>query len=491
MEHRPIRSVCWLRRDLRVADNTALWHALEDARERDGKCLVVFCFDTEILAALQDRDDRRVGFIAGSVAELHRTLAASGGGLRVLHGSARREIPGLVRSLGMPDLAVHCARDAEPAAIARDLDVTRGLSECGARLVSWNDQVVFGPEEVSMDGRPYRVYTPFRRAWGRRLDRDRATALGRFPSEAAIGRVAPVADPRDLAGLLAGIGFRDRGEGPRPGESGARSRLEAFLGKIQEYSRDRDLPGTDATSRLSVDLRFGTISVRELFRAGFAASGEGASKWIDELVWREFHQTLLARFPATVDRAFQPAMERVVWDDPAAGSVAESRWKAFQEGRTGFPFVEAALRELVATGWMHNRARMVVASFLTKDLHLHWKLGERWFARHLIDFDLAQNVGGWQWAASTGADGQPWFRIFHPATQSRTWDPSGDWIRRWCPELVELPAPWIHAPWDAPPETLAKAGVVLDGNYPKPVVDHARERMVALERFKSAANLSS
>lgn len=483
-----IGAVCWLRRDLRMADNGALAAALEHVRRHGRRVQVVFVFDTDILDALPDRDDRRVVFLAESVAELDRRLRAWGGGLLVLHGSARREIPRLAADLG--GVPVFASRDHEPFGIARDAEVGRELSASGSVLRLGDDLAVVPPGTLRTgNGGPYRVFTPYFRSWSARLERD---PEGAVPTRASSGDretwACPAAEWAGPDALLERIGFRRPSvAGPVGGEEAAWSRLEAFLGRLARYGETRDLPGIEGTSRLSVDLRFGTISARELVRRAWERPSAGAAKWVAEIAWRDFYQDVLHHFPETVDQPFQTRLADVAWDDPEADSVAGRRFEAWKQGKTGYPFIDAAMRELAATGWMHNRCRMVVASFLTKDLHLHWKRGERWFARHLVDIELASNVGGWQWAASTGADGQPWFRVFHPVEQGRRWDPQGGWIRTWCPELAPLPDRWVHAPWEAPEGVLQAAGVVLGKTWPRPIVDHARERREALERFGRVA----
>jgi deoxyribodipyrimidine photo-lyase len=290
-----------------------------------------------------------------------------------------------------------------------------------------------------------------------------------------------------LEGLLDRIGFRASGAVVvAPGEAAAHEAVERFMSRIDVYDRDRDMPAIEGTCRISPHLRFGTVSARELLRRARGSVSPGATKWIAEIAWRDFYQMLLHHFPETIDHAFQRKLESVVWDDPETDPVARERFEAWKDGRTGYPFVDAAMRELRATGWMHNRCRMVVASFLTKDLHIHWKLGERWFARWLLDIELASNVGGWQWSAGTGADAQPWFRIFNPVEQSKRWDADGAWIRRWCPELAGLSSRWLHAPWTAPVSELERAGIRLGSEWPRPVVDHGVERGVTLDRFGRA-----
>ena len=480
-----IGSVCWLRRDLRVRDNRALYMALEAAATRGRKALVVFVFDTDILDALPDPDDRRVVFLTESVKAVDARLREEGGALCVLRGSARIEIPRLVESIGS-GVAVYASHDFEPFGTARDAVVGQKLMHMDSSLVLSKDHVVFEKNELlTGSGTPFRVFTPYLKAWRSSLELDPERHLPLWPSADLLPHLAG-SDEISSRGLAVEDASGAAPTGPSTlagGETAARARLDKTLGRLADYDRARDFPSIEGTSRLSVDLRFGTVSIRDAVRTARNSSGDGARKWLDELVWREFYQMLLWHFPSTVDQPFQERTAGVVWDDPSTEPLAKERFSAWCEGRTGYPFVDAAMRELRATGWMHNRCRMVVASFLTKDLHIHWKRGERWFARWLLDIELASNVGGWQWAASTGADGQPWFRIFHPVLQSRAWDPQGRWIRRWCPELAKLDDKEVHAPWEAAPQALRDAGIVLGLDWPLPVVDHAKERRESLERF--------
>lgn len=486
-----VSTLCWLRRDLRLSDNTALHHALAEARLRGGSCLSVFVFDTEILDKVPDRADRRVSFLHGSVESLRDGMRAAGSDLLVLHGRAQEQLPALVTRLAAERglEAVHAAHDHEPRRQERDRTVRETCRGLGVRFSSWKDIVVFEKDEVlSATGTPLRVYSPYRKAWTRRLEEAEETWLAaRDPDLGALVRSDDF--PFPAMPSLADLGF-EPAAGPAPGEAGARERLRVFLGRMDDYKDHRDFVDQPATSQLGIDLRFGTVSIRELVRAARARekqrSASGATTWLSELVWREFHQMLLHHFPQSEHKAFQERFEAVEWDDPDTDPLVASRWSAWCEGRTGFPLVDAAMRQFAATGWMHNRARMVVASFLTKDLHIHWKRGERFFARSLLDYDLAQNVGGWQWSASTGADGQPYFRVFNPCSQGERFDPRGAYVRQWCPELSALPDRWIHRPFEAPPAVLAVAGVELGVTYPAPVVDHGVERLVAMERFQAA-----
>lgn len=473
MSERYDRALVWFRRDLRDYDHAALSLALCEARA----VFCVFVFDTDILDALPHREDRRVEFIWHSVRELDARLTAAGGGLIVEHGRAREVLPRLAESLRVE--AVYANRDYEPEAVLRDAAVREALAASGIVFVSPKDQVVFDPEEVvSASGRPYSVFTPYRNAWLARLSE---ADLAPHPVALAGGRLAP--PPRRGVPALEALGFRPTNLlrlNVKPGVSGARAAWEAFReSRLAGYDALRDRPDLDATSHLSVHLRFGTCSVRELVRHAHHAHGRGAKTWLSELVWREFFQMILHFHPRVVDHAFRPEFDDLPWPG------GEADFLAWCEGRTGYPIVDAGMRELAATGFMHNRVRMIVASFLTKDLAVDWRRGERHFARLLLDYDLAANNGNWQWAASTGCDAQPWFRIFNPVTQSEKFDPEGRYIRRWVPELAPLPDAAIHAPWRLPPLKQQSFGVVIGRDYPPPIVDHAAAREATLARFRS------
>jgi deoxyribodipyrimidine photo-lyase len=270
----------------------------------------------------------------------------------------------------------------------------------------------------------------------------------------------------------------ERAEPPLPaGMSGGARLWKAFRKRLADYAARRDFPALAATSRLSVHLRFGTVSIRELVRYARARRGAGAKTWLAELIWREFYFAILATRPDVVDHAFRRAYDALQWEDDEAG------YRAWCEGRTGYPLVDAAMRVLNATGGMHNRLRMVTASFLVKDLGVDWRRGERYFAEKLLDYDLAANNGGWQWCASTGCDAQPWFRIFNPVTQSRRFDPEGAYIRRWMPELARVPDAHVHAPWEMTLPEQQAAGCVIGRDYPGPVVRHEEARQRTLARY--------
>jgi len=407
----------------------------------------------------------------GAVGALRDEVRRRGSDLAVLQGEAAREIPALAARLRAD--AVFYGEDYEPSAIARDRAVETALARAGVAVHAQLDHVVFGAGEILAGaGTPYRVYTPYARRWmecyraAPRLPLASAARLEeRLLAAGDVGETLPVPAPESW-------GFVSSPSYPVCTEALAGRRLDEFLdGAALTYAKDRDDPGIDGTSRLSPHLRAGTIGVRTcvaraMEAAARAPAGGAASirKWIGEIVWREFYQSILKNFPYVDGGSFQPAADAIAWRND------ESEFAAWCEGRTGYPIVDAAMRQLNATGWMHNRLRMIVASFLTKDLLVDWRWGERYFERRLADADLAQNNGGWQWAASTGADAVPYFRIFNPVLQGRTFDPSGAFVRRMLPELQSVPDGCVHEPWKFP-----VAG------YPAPIVDHrpARERALA------------
>lgn len=469
-------ALMWFRRDLRFADNAALHAALTSSR----RVHCVFVYDTDILDALPSRADRRVEFIWQSVTELGRALAARGGGLILLHGSPRVEIPRLARDLGVR--AVYANHDYEPAAAARDAAVAGALAKSGIVFLTRKDQVIFEKDEIlTRTGTPFSVFTPYRNAWLKKLE---PFYLQAYPCERYAGSLAvPSGQSRPVT--LADLGFETtnlQALGIAGGEQSAQRLFGEFLPRIARYREARDFPAIKGPSYLSVHLRFGTIAVRQLARAAWEAArgdgGEGAATWLSELVWRDFYFMILHHHPRVATQAFKPAYDAIRWPND------QRLLAAWREGRTGYPIVDAAMRQLNRTGYMHNRLRMIAASFLVKDLLVDWRLGEKYFAVQLNDFDLAANNGGWQWAASTGCDAQPYFRIFNPVTQSRKFDPDGAFIRRYVPELAACDVRFIHAPWTMPAEAQRAAGVAIGRDYPAPVVDHAAARMRALELYK-------
>ena len=478
-------ALVWFRRDLRCHDHAALHAALSTYDQVH----CAFVYDTDILDVLPTRTDRRVDFIHASLQELDGALDAlsraaggAGSGMLVRHGPAVQCIVQLAQELKVDKVLAN--RDYEPAAIARDQAVAGQLAAHGIAWADFKDQVVFDRSEVlTQSGAPFSVFTPYRSAWLKKLD---AFQLRAYPIEKYAARLVPKPATETLP-ALAGLGFSPSNLAQLPlptGMQGARQLLKDFMARIDGYRTARDYPARKGVSYLSVHLRFGTVSVRELAALAHQRSSqgsEGAATWLSELVWRDFYQMVLWHHPQVVDQPFKAGYEHLSWDD------APGLFAAWCEARTGYPLVDAAMRQLHQSGYMHNRLRMVTASFLTKDLGVDWLLGERHFAQHLNDYDLAANNGGWQWAASTGCDAQPWFRIFNPTTQSQKFDPEGSFIRRYVPELARLPDKYIHAPASASAAVLAQAGVRLGTDYPLPVVDHAQARQRTLMRFGFAA----
>lgn len=466
-------SLVWFRRDLRVEDHAALHHALRSS----DRVYCAFVFDSDILAGLP-RDDRRVQFIHASLGELDARLRAWGAYLIVRQGRAADEIVRLAAELEVE--SVFANRDHEPQALARDAEVQQRLREAGRSLQTFKDQVIFEQDEVlTQAGGAFSVFTPYKNAWLKRLAAH-PEAADAWETAPWTGALAPAPAGHALP-ALSELGFAPHAAPIVPtGMSGAQALLDAFLDRIDGYHAERDFPALDSTSRLSVHLRFGTLPVRALVRLLRERSGPGAATWLSELIWREFYMAILQRHPRVVTHSFKAALDRLRWEQ---GPEADAAFAAWCEGRTGYPLVDAAMAQLNRSGFMHNRLRMVTASFLTKDLGISWVHGERYFAQRLNDYELASNNGGWQWAASTGCDAQPWFRIFNPVTQSKRFDPDGAFIRRWLPQLAGLDRTAIHAPWLAKPTLLEQAGLVLGRDYPHPIVDHEQARERTLARF--------
>ena len=473
------RALVWFRRDLRFADHAALSQALTRAKQ----VWCVFVHDTEILDALPSRSDRRVEFIWHCLADLDAQLKKHGGGLMVRLGHARELIPALAAELRAE--AVFANHDYEPAAVSRDEEVASRLAQTGARLETFKDQVIFERDEVMTGaGTPYSVFTPYKNAWLKRLAMEplRAFATERHASALA-------APPRAAAlPTLEAIGFQRtnlRELSIPTGLSGAQALLRDFLRRIDHYDRARDFPSLKGPSYLSVHLRFGTISIRQLVGKANALASPGARTWLSELIWREFYFQILHHHPRVAGHAFKPEFEALPFDNHPA------LFSAWCEGRTGYPLVDAAMRQLNQTGYMHNRLRMVAASFLVKDLHIDWRWGERYFAEQLNDFDLSANNGGWQWAASTGCDAQPYFRIFNPVSQSEKFDAEGAFIRRYVPELAKVPGKFIHAPWRMDAAGQRDSNCILGTHYPAPIVDHDEARKITLARYQEARTRAS
>ena len=475
----------WFRRDLRVQDNAALYHALTSCEQ----VYCAFVFDRSILDALP-RSDRRVEFIReslvdlnGQLARLHSPEQAPCAGLMVRHAAAGSALPALARQWSVN--AVFSNHDDEPYSLARDVQVQAVLESQGVAFHTFKDHVIFERKEVlTLAGKPYSVFTPYKNAWLKKVD---AFYLKPYPVEAYGAALAPLpaGEAPDMPSL-ATLGFETTNLSTLKlpaGSQGANALFDDFLDRMKDYRDTRDFPGIRGPSYLSVHLRFGTVSVRKLAsaaRAPHQSGNEGAATWLSELIWRDFYAQILSNFPHVASRAFKPEYDAIQWEQ---GEKAQSLFLAWCEGRTGYPLVDAAMAQLNQTGYMHNRLRMVTASFLVKDLGIDWRWGERYFAEKLNDYELASNNGGWQWAASTGCDAQPYFRIFNPVSQSEKFDAQGKFIRKYLPVLARLPKSALHSPWLAASGELMAADVAPGNNYPSPVVDHAEARALTLQRY--------
>jgi deoxyribodipyrimidine photo-lyase len=444
----------WFRRDLRVADNPALLEACRSAG--DGGVLPLFVLDP---ALWEPAGVSRRAYLSRSLTALDADLRGRGGGLSVTRGDRVEEVVTGARAVG--PTRVHAAADYGPSGRRRDQAVEEALAATGIDLVRTGSPYAVAPGRVTnASGRPYQVFTPFARGWLEHGWRDPVPA----PVHAAW--LAPV-DPVDLPAPEQPPGL----ELPEAGEAAARRDWAAYLeGPLSEYAAHRDRPDLDVTSHMSVRLKWGEIHPRTLLADLRARPGKAAATYRKELAWREFYADVLFAQPRTAREYLREELGRMEYDEPG------SRFLAWCEGRTGYPIVDAGMRQMRSLGWMHNRVRMIVASFLVKDLHVEWQHGARHFMHWLVDGDLASNQHGWQWTAGSGTDPAPYFRIFNPVTQGEKFDPDGVYVRRWVPELAGLDRRHVHQPWTSP------AGVPR--GYPEPIVDHRTERATALARYE-------
>ncbi len=465
----------WFRRDLRLKDNQGLLAARDKAeqlytcgiidrshKEWKFRCGDRLQFKLQCLDALQDR------------------VRDCGGELYLRVGKPAQKIVSLVRKLKAD--AVFWNRAYEPYERKRDEAAREQLEQTGIEVQTFKDQVMCERRELlTGKGTPYRVFTPYSKKWRLQELPEPVEAVKRIEEEETVEAGSlPAVEELGLETRLDAINWE-------PSSEAARQLADNFFQKqVINYEDDRDFPAHSGTSRLSPCLRFGLLSVRELYwdcqeKMDQTVQFEGVKTFVDELIWRDFYHQIIYNYPHVVEENFKEKYDGVKWEE---NEEWLARWKA---GRTGYPIVDAGMRQLNQTGWMHNRLRMIVAMFLTKDCLLHWKHGEQYFMNRLLDGDTAANNGGWQWSASTGADGAPYFRIFNPVTQGRRYDPEAEFIRQYCPELAELPDEAVHAPFEAEPDELAAAGIELGEDYPEPMVDHSVRRAIALNRFKTAA----
>jgi deoxyribodipyrimidine photo-lyase len=471
-------SIHWFRLDLRLADNPALQAAIQSG----GAVVPVFIWSPDEEGDWPPRSASK-WWLHQSLAALDAGLRAAGSRLVLRPGPTLQTLRALVRETGAR--AVFWSRRYEPAIIARDAKLKEALREDGLTVESFNAALLHEPWTIqNQSGKPFQVFTPF---WKHCLTNAgphvRVSAPKKLPGPNPWPNSVELEELELEPKTNWTEGFRTAWQ---PGEAGATANLNRFLATaFDHYNDQRNRTDVTGTSRLSAHLHFGEVSPRQVWhglarmasKRGLPVEQWRGSQFLAEIGWREFAHHLLYHFPHTPAEPLRKEFKKFPWRKDAAFL------KAWQNGRTGYPLVDAGMRELWSTGWMHNRVRMIVASFLVKDLLLPWVEGARWFWDTLVDADLAQNTLGWQWTAGCGADAAPYFRVFNPMSQGEKCDPRGDYVRRWCPELAKLPNEWVHRPWQAPPEALACAGVELGRTYPEPVVSHAIAREVALEAF--------
>ncbi|MCW3123772.1 MAG: deoxyribodipyrimidine photo-lyase [Flavipsychrobacter sp.] len=428
-------TIFWFRRDLRLDDNAGLYHALKTGIP----VLPVFIFDTEILDLLENKKDKRVHFIHNAISDMQGKLVKMGSTLHVLHSTPNESFKQLTEEYNIT--AVYTNRDYEPSAIKRDEDIEQFLKKKDIPFYSFKDQVIFEQKEVVKDnGEPYTVFTPYSRKWKERLN---GFYLKPYPTKKYYHNFYKQAPERIPS--LAALGFKEAPPGIVP------AKLNEEIAK--RYDETRDFPAMHGTTRLSVHLRFGTVSIRHLA----TQATELNATLLNELIWRDFYQAILSNFPHVVNGAFKKEYDNIPWRNN------EQEFELWCAGQTGYPIIDAGMRELNETGFMHNRVRMIVASFLTKDLLIDWRWGEAYFAEKLLDYDLAANNGGWQWAAGSGCDAAPYFRVFNPYLQTQKFDPELKYIRHWVPEYDEL-------------------------TYVQPIVDHSMARERCLKAYKTGLN---
>lgn len=454
------KALCWIRRDLRLHDHAALSQALQENDEVQ----LVFVFDPLILNKLTDKQDRRVTFIMESLQDMERTLQKRGASILIRYGNPVEEIPKLARELKVA--TVYANRDYEPYAKKRDAEVQKQLANADITFKQYKDSVMFEQHEIrNGSGLVYKVFTPYKNKWLEVL-RAQDDVVPDYKMNAT--KIAKLVNKKNVLDhdWHKEIGFVATPAVLTGGTSLALKRLKEFSIPMARYHETRDIPALDGTSNLSPYIRHGCLSVRDMIRAGLEQRNDGAKIWLSEVIWRDFYHMILDTHPYVEKSSFKPDYDQIKWR-------GKDEWfVAWCQGETGYPIVDAAMRCLNQTGMMHNRLRMVVASFLCKTLLIDWRQGERYFAEKLLDFDLAANSGGWQWSSSTGCDAQPYFRIFNPYNQSEKFDGEGEFIKAWIPELGHLDKSDIHSP-----------SPMLAPDYPRPIVIYEKMRAEALDMY--------
>lgn len=462
-----MKTLVWFRgKDLRIADHPPLAEAAQK-----GETIPVFVLDPYFFSPEQAKElPHRMQFLLQSLEALKANLQAKGSDLVIFGGKSTRLIPELAARFGVDQVVAH--RWTEPFGQKRDAIVAERLR---VPFVLYEGETMAAPGEVlTQQGQPFSVFTPFSRQWRKviQVRQPLPVRVGSLPKE--LDRTGEVAVP-----TLAALGIEANESLLHGGERAGRDRLTRFVKRAERYHVDRDRMDMEGTSRLSVDLKFGTVSARTVWNEAnkHMTDPEALFRFQTEVLWREFSHHVLYTRPHVLTEPFRPAFKGFPWEND------EVLWRAWCEGKTGYPVVDASARQLLGEGYVHNRARMISASFLTKDLCIDYRRGEGHYMKHLTDGDWAQNNLGWQWATGCGCDAQPYFRIFNPITQGEKFDPDGGYVRKWVPELAKMPAKHIHSPWEAPAAVLAAAGVRLGTTYPMPIVEHR----VARDHFLRAA----
>ena len=432
----------------------------------------IFIYDQNILSSLDDKNDQRVEFLYQSLKDLESQLREKGISLFTFYGDPKKIIIDFIKNYQINYLTFN--RDYESYALKRDNDVTKMVSNLGLDSESFKDHVVFEGDEIfTANGKPYSVFSPFRNNWIKKLDNKKFHLKNIKHQNNKGNEDTNVINPKDFG--FSNVDLREKNISP--GSTGGEIELKNFLRVINSYSENRDFPDLSANSRLSVHLRFGTLSIRDLVNKCLEINTISSNKWLNELIWRDFYSSILFNFPHVEKLEFNKKYQNIKWNKN------DNFFNAWCNGETGYPIVDAAIKELNFTGFMHNRCRMIVASFLTKHLLCDWRLGEAYFAKKLIDFDLASNNGGWQWAASTGCDSQPYFRVFNPSLQSEKFDKLGKYIKKYLPIFKDVGPKYLHSPWQYS-DKLESYAIKLGKDYPLPIVNHQKARVKAIDFFK-------
>jgi deoxyribodipyrimidine photo-lyase len=467
------KSLCWIRRDLRLHDHFALREALNQADE----CLVVFIFDKLILNKLQNINDSRITFIMDSLRDIEEILQKYGSSLLVRYGDPVEEIPKTISEFKIDGLFFN--KDYEPYAKKRDDEIVKILRSNDIDVFQYKDHVFYEKKEIlNGSGEIYKVFTPYKNKW---LETFHSQEDHIPDYKCNLKKLSGFENDKKINEFdwLKEIGFLEAPCILKGGSQEAHKCLFEFRDFIDNYKEARDIPSLKQTSNLSTYIRMGNISIRDMIRLSVEKNNPGYATWLSEIIWRDFYQMILDAFPYVDKHSFRTEYDNIKW------LGKKSDFESWCDGQTGYPLVDGAMRCLNATGMMHNRLRMVVASFLTKTLLIDWRLGEKYFADKLLDYDMAANNGGWQWSASTGVDAQPYFRIFNPYNQSEKFDPDGLFIREWCPELANFSNKTIHSPHDTELDEQAKASCFIGRDYPHPIVGYKQQRERALAMYKA------